>query len=469
MESLDAAKVHEASLAILQEVGIVFHGKRAVDIFKRHGIRTDGNHVFITSDQVQKALESSPSTFRLHARNPDKSVIVGSGQTAIAPGYGAPNIMDPPCNKRNANLEDYRRFCRLIHTSEVVNIAGFLIVDPEGLPRKTYHLDMLHNVMTLCDKPFMGSPLSMTAMEDAVRMGRILFGRSPDERGPFETVMISNINSLAPLQFSEEMADAMIVSARSGQAVIIAGMGIMGASSPMIPAGHLVVQTACFLAGLVLTQLVRPGSPVVYGGGGSQLDMQSGSYYNGSPESLKGILTAGAMAHFYHLPCRSGGGLNDAHGLDFQAGAQAAMALMCTLQAGIDFILHACGILAAYMAMSYEKFIVDEELIQVVRKTLAPIEVSDDTIDMQSIREVGACGEYLTHRRTLELCRSAFMPTRVMNRLPFDSWQAEGAPDIYTRASAVLKQRFDAYQKPDLDPSIARDLRGYMLAVSSES
>lgn len=231
----------------------------------------------------------------------------------------------------------------------MINVSGFLIVDPEEIPRDTYHRDMLYSTMTLCDQPLMGSPLSMSAMQDAIRMARILFGYAPDEEQAIKTVMISNINSLAPLQFSEEMADAMIVSARNHQAVIIASAGIMGATSPILPAGRIAVQTACFLAGLVLTQLVNPGAPVVYGGGGSQLDMQSGSYYNGSPETLAAIKATGAMAKFYNLPVRSGGGLNDAHGLDFQAGAQSAMALICTLQAGIDFVLHACGILASFM------------------------------------------------------------------------------------------------------------------------
>jgi trimethylamine--corrinoid protein Co-methyltransferase len=370
--------------------------------------------------------------------------------------------MTPAGEKRNATIEDYRRFCRLIHTSEVINVSGFLIVDPEGRSRDTYHRDMLYSTMTLCDQPLMGSPLSRPAIKDAVRMARILFGYAPDGAQPMNTVMISNVNSLAPLQFSEEMADAMIVSARSHQAVIIASAGIMGATSPMLPAGHITVQTACFLAGLVLTQLVNPGAPVVYGGSGAQLDMQTGSYYNGSPETLAAIQATAAMAKFYKLPCRSGGGLNDAHSLDFQAGAQSAMTLMCTLQTGIDFVLHACGILAAYMSMSYEKFIADEELILGLQKMAVPLAVTKETIDMKTIQEVGACGEYLTHARTLELCRSAFMPTRVMNRLAFDPWQAEGAPDIYTRIGKVLEERLEAYQEPDLDPAIEKDLKNYI-------
>jgi trimethylamine--corrinoid protein Co-methyltransferase len=461
MFSFDAPKIHEAALAILKEVGVVFHSQEAMDIFRRHGVKIDGNYVYISPDEVQKALDSAPAEFVLHARNPVKSIALGSGQVAFAPGYGSPHIMAPSGKKRDATLDDYDKFCRLIHTSEVVNVSGFLIVDPEDCPRDTYHRHMLYSTMTLCDQSLMGSPLSKPAMQDAVRMARILFGHAPDMDQAIKTVMISNINSLAPLQFSEEMADAMIVSARNDQAVIIASAGIMGATSPIVPAGHITVQTACFLAGLVLAQLVKPGSPVVFGGGGSQLDMQSGSYYNGSPETLAAIQATCAMTKYYNLPSRSGGGLNDAHGLDFQAGAQSAMSLLLTLQSGVDFVLHACGILASFMSMSFEKFIADEELILGIQKMTEPMQISDETIDMKTIQEVGASGEYLSHRRTLELCRSAFMPTRVMNRLAFDPWQAEGAPDIYTRAGKVLEQRLEAYQKPDLDPSIERDLKQY--------
>jgi len=254
----------------------------------------------------------------------------------------------------------------------------------------------------------------------------------------------------------------MIVSARYHQPVIIMGGGIMGASTPIKPAGHLTVQTACVLAGLVLTQLVSPGAPIILGGGASQMDMQTGSYYNGSPEMLSAMGATSAMAKYYKLPCRSGGGMNDAHGLDFQAGAQSAMSLLRTLQYGIDFILHACGVLASFMAMSYEKFIADEELIAEILKSADPLEVSDETIDLEVIREVGSSGQYLTHRQTFELCRSAFMPTRIMNRLPFDAWQDQGTPDIYAKAAKVLEKRFESYRKPDIDPAVAKDLKHYV-------
>lgn len=462
MFQFDAARIHEASLAILQDVGVAFHSRKAMDIFKHHGFKTDGSLVFIQPGQVQKALENAPPSFTLISRNPEKNLTLGTGQIAFAPGYGAPYLMTRTGEKKRATLDDYQRLCKLIQTSAVINVSGFLIVDPEDSPRETYHRDMLFSTMTLCDQPLMGSPLSGAAMEDAIYMARILFGLPQEKNKPLKPVMISNINSLAPLQYAEEMADAMIVSAQNNQAVILASAGIMGATSPMKPAGHIAVQSACFLSGLVLTQLVKPGTPVVFGGGGSQLDMQSGSYYNGSPETLTAIRTTALMADFYNLPSRSGGGLNDAHGLDFQSGAQSAMALMCTVQSGIDFVLHACGILAAYMAMSYEKFITDEELIQVIRKMNRPVEISDEAIDFDSIRDVGPAGEYLTHPSTLKLCRSEFMPTQIMNRLAFDSWQAQGAPDIYARVGKVLDQRFETYQKPDMDPAIEKDLESYL-------
>ncbi len=462
MTGWDITRIHAAVLEIMSTVGVRFYSRQAVDIFKHHGLKTDDNLVFFQSRHVRQALDSIPADFTLYARNPEKSIHIGSGETALAPGYGAPHIMTEEGKKKSATLEDYHDFCKLVHTSDVINVSGFLIVDPHELPRSTYHRDMLHSHMTLCDMPFMGSPLSGAAMQDAINMARILFGLAQKGNQPFQAVMISNISSLAPLQYAEEMADALIVSARYHQPVIIMGAGIMGATSPMKLAGHLAVQTACVLAGLVLTQLVAPGTPVILGGGGSQLDMQTGSFYNGSPETLATVSATRALANYYNLPCRTGGGLNDAHSLDFQAGAQAAMSLFCTLREGVDFILHACGILAAFMAMSATKFIADEDLIRTLQMLAEPVDTSDEAIDLDVIRQVGPSGEYLTHPQTLALCRNGFMPTRVMNRLPLDAWQAAGAPDIHKKAAGVFQKRLRSYLKPDIDPSIERDLKRYI-------
>lgn len=447
--------IHNATMKILADTGVAFHSEKAVSLFKQHGFKTDGQLVFPTEQQVQNALGHAPSTFTLHARNPVRDIIIG-GEPALSPGYGAPHMITASGTKRNATLADYHHFCKLGHSSDVINVTGFLMVDPTDLPHAHYHLDMLLANISYSDQPFMGSPLSAVTARDALEMARIVFG---DVDRP---VMVSNINALAPLQYAKEMAEALMAFAGDRQPLLITGGGIMGATVPMKIAGLMVVSNAAILAGIVLSQLAAPGAPVVYGTGGSPMDMSSGSFYLGSAEMHLTMASGAALARYYNLPCRSGGGLTDAHTLDFQAGAQSGLALLATRQNRIDFVLHTCGILGAYMAMNLAKFIADEELWRTVTKMTSEVAVDEDTIDLDTIREVGVGGQYLTHPRTFELCRTEFQPTEIMNRLSYDSWQSSDDTDIAARAYRIAQKRLEAYEKPDMDPAIQRDLQNFV-------
>ncbi len=448
--------IHNASMAILADPGVAFHSERAVALFQKHGFKTDGQIVFFTEKQVQTALEQAPSSFTLHARNPKKNIVIGGDNPALAPGYGAPHIITADNKKRDAVMADYIDFCKLSHTSDVINVTGFLMVDPSDLPHEHYHLDMLSANILFSDQPFMGCPLSALTTHDALDMAKIVFGNLD------RPMMISNINALAPLQYAQEMADALVVNAGHRQAIIITGVGIMGATAPMKIAGLKAVSNAVILAGIVLAQLTAPETPVVYGTGGNPMDMRSGAFYVGSAEMHQSMAVGAALARYYNLPCRAGGGLTDAHAFDFQAGGQSAMALLSSRQNRIDFVLHTCGILGAYMAMNLAKFVADEDLWRSVLKMTSDVIVDANTIDLKTIRDVGVDGQYLTHPRTLELCRTEFLPTDVMNRLSYDAWQGSGDTDIAARAHRVALRRLEAYQKPDIPAEIQKDLERFV-------
>ena len=453
-EQLDL--LHNASMTILADVGVAFHSKQALALFQKHGFKTDGPVVFFSEKQVQTALEHAPSSFTLLARNPDKNVHIGGGEPTLAPGYGAPHIIQPDGTRRNATMADYIDFCKLGHTSDVINVTGFLMVDPADLSPTHYHLDMLLTNLFYSDQAFMGSPLSARTAKDSVDITKIIFG---DLKDP---VMISNINSLSPLQYAGEMAEALMVFARHQQALIITGGGIMGATAPMKIAGLNTVNNAAILAGIVLSQLTQPGSPVIYGTGGSPMDMRTGSFYLASAEFHLVMRLGAALARYYNLPCRCGGGLTNAHSLDFQTGAESSMAILATCGNRIDFILHSCGILGAYMAMSLAKFIADEELWRSALKMTSEVTVTADAIDLDTIREVGVDGQYLTHPRTLELCRTEFLPTDIMNRLPWDAWQNASDTNITAKAHQIALKRLEAYQKPDIPADIQKDLERFV-------
>lgn len=453
-------KIHDASMNILCDVGVAFNEEESLDIFKKNGCKVDGKTVFFSENEVRGALESAPQRFTLAARNPAKSVQLGDDDFAFVPGYGAPFIISSDGRKRNATMQDYDNFCKLVQTSKYIDMNGFMMVEPSDIPPQTAHLDMLLSSIVLCDKPFMGSPVSREGARDAIEMAGLVWGGKDKIKDT--PVTVSLINSLSPLQFSEEMAGALIEMARYGQACVLASLAMAGASGPVELAGILAMQNAEILAGLTLAQLVRPGVPIIYGSTSSPMDMRTGGLSIGAPELSMIVSCTAQMARFYHLPSRSGGGLTDANFPDAQAGIQSAMALITAVRNGINFILHACGILGAYVAMSYEKFIIDEELCGMLKKLIESIEISDASLDLATIKEVGIGGNYLTQPKTFELCRTAFFLPELMTVQDYDGWRSAGGKRADERASDVLNKRLANYEKPDIDPAIESELSEYV-------
>lgn len=459
-------KIHNASMDILSSVGVLFNEEESLEIFKKNGFKVNGKTVFFSEADIAGALESVPQRFTLAARNPDKSIQVGNDGLVFAPGYGAPFIITADGTKRNATMDDYDNFCKLVQTSKYIDMNGFMMVEPSDIPPETAHLDMILSSIVLCDKPFMGSPVSKRGARDCIEMAGTIWGGK--EKIKDMPVMLSLINSLSPLQFSEEMAGSLIEMARYGQACILASLVMAGASGPINLAGILALQNAEILAGLTLAQLVKPGVPIIYGSTSSPMDMRTGGLSIGAPELSMLVSCTAQMSRFYNLPGRSGGGLTDANFPDAQAGAQSAIALITAARSGINFILHACGILSAYIAMSYEKFIIDEELCGMVKKVIEPIEISDDSIDIEAIQEVGIGGNYLTQAKTFELCRTVFFLPELMTVQDFDAWRKAGGKRIDETASDIVSKRLASYEKPDIDPGIKSELSEFVTRRKSE-
>ncbi|MBW2336409.1 MAG: trimethylamine methyltransferase family protein, partial [Deltaproteobacteria bacterium] len=319
---------------------------------------------------------------------------------------------------------------------------------------------MLYSNITLCDKPFMGSPVSKAGAEDCIDMASIVWGGK--EKLKERPVTVSLITPLSPLRYTAEMTGSLITLARYNQACIFGALLMAGSSAPLSVAGLLVQQNAEILAGVTLTQLVRPGAPVIVGGTSGILDMRTGALSMGAPEVARISSATVQMAKFYNLPARSGCAVTDAHFPNAQAGFESALNLYVALQNGSNFILHAAGILGAYNAMSFEKFIIDEELCSQILESLKPVTITDESIDLDLIKEIGIGGNYLTHPKTYEQCRTAFYLSNLVNRRGFSEWQADGAKPINDRATEILNERLSKYVKPDIDPQIEKDLLSYV-------
>lgn len=453
----EVAEIHDTSMKIMANVGISFPDDEALDTFKAHGFKTDGQIVYLEEKAVMKALASVPQQFTILARNPERSVTVGDGQPVFAPGYGAPFLVDYETGKREPTMADYHDLVRLAHVLPNQDMSGHLIVEPQGV--STPHLAMLHAHIVHSDKPFIGSTVGRIGAQHTMDMATILFGEDVVKEN---FVTVSLINSLTPLGYSDEMLSALMEFARRRQPLVIAALAMCGSTGPVTLAGTLALQTAELLAGIVLTQLVSPGTPVLFGSTSTNIDMRTGALAIGSPELSLMIAAHAQLARHYGLPCRSGGALADASTPDAQAGYESMMALLTTVTSGVDFVLHAGGILNAYLAFSYEKFVLDDEMCGMARRFRRGIEVTPDTLAYDLVEKVGPGGNFLMEMHTVERCRTEFWTPTLSDRAGLDAWMESGRETALDRANRRWKKLLEEHQDPPLDDVIARQLETFV-------
>jgi len=449
-------QIHNSSLELLKETGVRFPNKEALDIFKLHGFKTHGDMVFFLWKDIEKALTTVPETFELHARNRDNSFVLGDDSYRMAPGYGPPFIIENSGEMRPAMLDDTKKFCKLVQTSKALDFNSSIVAQPNDVPAETAHLDMLLSTMLLTDKPLMGSTSSKTCAQDSLEMAQIIWGNID------KPIMLNLVDSLSPLQYAEEMVDSLLVYSRAKQPLIIHSSCSMGSSGPITLAGSLVISNACTLAGICLTQLVNPGTPIVYGLGGSPTDMKTGGYVNASPEDAKHTAIVTALGKYYHIPCRSQGALTEAFELNYQAGMESSMMLTTAALSGAHVSLHACGTYGSMLAMSFEKFLADEDLCNAIKTLMKPVEFSEDAFAMDMIKKLGTSGNYLIEPHTAKRCRSEFYIPDLNIRAIHSKWLKMEPRQMDQRASQLLEKRLSAYEKPDIDPSVETELIKYV-------
>lgn len=448
--------IHKYSLELLSDTGIRFPSEKALGIFREHDFRTDGEMVFFQEKDIQMALNTVPSVFTIKARNSEKDILIGGDSYMMAPGYGPPFIIEPSGEKRNALLKDVHKFCKLVQTSKYLDFNSSIVVQPTEVPQETAHLDILLATLLLTDKPIMGSSSSGIAAKDSLKLAELVWGNTD------EPVMISLVDSLSPLQYAAEMVDSLMVFAKAGQPLIVHSSCSLGSTGPITIAGSLVLSNAATLAGICLAQLINPGTPIVYGLGGSPTDMKTGGYVNASPEDAKHTAIVTALGRYYNIPCRSQGALTESFCLDYQAGMESAMMLTTAALSGANLSLHACGTYGSMLGMSYEKFIADEDLCGAIKKLMQPVEFTDDAFAMDMIKELGTSGNYLMEMHTLKRCRSEFFIPDLNIRTIHNKWLEMEPRENVERAANILAKRFAEYEKPEVDPDIEKRLVQYV-------
>ncbi|ADL12741.1 trimethylamine--corrinoid methyltransferase [Acetohalobium arabaticum] len=453
----EVKEIHEASMDLLENNGIEIMHEEARNIFAENGAKVEDKTVFLPRQVIEDALDKAPSSFTLHARNPEKNVTVGGNNSVLAPGYGSPSVTDIKEGRRDSTFEDYINFTKLAADSDNIDVLGGVIVEPTDVKDEIRHAKMLYVAAKNSDKCLMGSALGAKKARESFEMASMLFGE--DEIIDDRPIVISLINTMSPLQFDERMLDALIEHAKYNQAVVVASLIMSGSTGPMSIAGTLTLQNVEVLAGIVLSQLINPGTPAVYGSATTIMDMKTSNLAIGSPEYAKFIGATAQLARYYDLPCRAGGSLTDSLMPDAQAGYEAMMTFKSTLNHGVNFVLHSAGLLENYMTMSYEKFIIDDEIISLLTNYQSGIGVNKELIAKEVIEEVGPAGHYLTEAHTMKHMKDFERP-EVGNRTGYSS--SDNIVPTMERAHEIYKERLENFEAPELDPAIDEKLTDYI-------
>lgn len=452
---------------VLEEIGIEFKEfPEALDRFRKAGASIAGERVRFPRGMCRSIIQASaPAEFTQHARNPERSVIIGGKRTVLAPAYGSPFVRDLDKGRRYATIADFRNFVKLTYMSPGLHHSGGTVCEPVDLPVNKRHFDMVYSHIKYSDKPFMGSVTAPERAQDTVDMAKIVFG---DDFVENNTVITSLINANSPMTFDATMLGAATVYARHNQATMISPFVLAGAMSPVTVVGTVTQILAEALAGMAYIQLVKPGVPVIFGTFAAAISMQSGAPTFGTPEPTAVLYIAAALARRLGVPFRSGGALCGSKIPDAQAAYESANTLQTAALAGVNFMLHTAGWLEGGLSMGYEKFIMDVDQANMFAVQLAGVDLSENSQAMDALREVGPGSHFLGAAHTQANFEKAFYRSTIADNNSFEQWEEEGSLDAAQRANRIWKKMLAEYEAPTLDDSIDEALQEFMTRRKAE-
>jgi trimethylamine--corrinoid protein Co-methyltransferase len=452
--------IHRTSLGVLEQIGMDFALPEAQAILKTAGAEVHGARIRFPKELIEEAIRFIPSSFTFHARNHENNIALGGNVMSFGSVASPPNCSDMDRGRRAGNQSDYRNFLKL---SQYFNAIGFISgypVEPVDIHPSIRHLEALHDMAILTDKPFHGYSLGKERICDAIEIARIARGISAEqlEREPS---LFTIVNTNSPLKLDTPMLRGIIEMSSRNQIVCITPFTLSGAMAPVTIAGALVEQNAEALAGLAFTQLVRRGSPAIYGGFTSNVDMKSGAPAFGTPEYMKAAVIGGQLARRYNIPYRTSNTCA-ANTVDAQAAYESVFSLWGVTMGGGNLVMHGAGWLEGGLVASFEKFILDVDLIQMVMEFLEPVDMSEEALGLDAIREVGPGGHFFGARQTLARYENAFYAPIVSDWRNYQQWFAAGSPDAFKKANSIYKQALADYREPPMDKAIREELDAFV-------
>jgi trimethylamine--corrinoid protein Co-methyltransferase len=379
-------------------------------------------------------------------------------------GFGTvgspPSCHDMHGGRRTGNRADFQKFLKLAQYFNCIDFLAGYPVEPVDVHASVRHLLALQDAVTLSDKPFVCYSLGRERVLDAINIARIVSGLSEEEFSE-KPYLTSIVNTNSPLKLDGNMLMGMMELSARNQVICVTPFTLAGAMAPVTVAGAVVEQNAEALAGIAFTQLVRKGAPVIYGGFTSNVDMKSGAPAFGTPEYMKATMMGGQMARRYNLPYRTSN-TNAANTLDAQAAYESVFSLWGVTMGGGNFIMHGAGWMEGGLVASFEKFVLDCDLIQMVKSFMQPVEINDDALGVEAIREVGPGGHFFGAQHTLARYSNAFYEPIISDWRNNQQWQAAGRPDAFQRANHVYKQALLNYVEPPMADAIREELNDFV-------
>ena len=457
--------IHEASMDIIEEVGVEFRCEDAIAMWKATGASVDGVRVRIDREHLMELVGTAPSSYTMVARDRSFDATVGDGKTIFTPSYGAPYVLGLDGVRRPASLEDFRNFTKLNHLSPALHMSGGVVCEPMDVPVPKRHLYMTQSLLTYSSKPFMGAVTSMERAEDSLHMAGIVFGQDAVRD---TTVMTCLANGNTPLVWDKTMLDSVRVFAGANQATLFSPFVLGGASTPASTVGAVIQVNIEALTGVAFSQLVRVGAPALYGQWLSTVSMKTGAPQAGTPEICHMNLLTAQMARHYRLPSRCSGSCTSSKMVDAQAGYEAGRNMYGVLMAGINFVLSTTGYLESAMCQSYAKWVLDSEQLELMHRLGSGVSFTDLDEVLETMREVPPGGHHLGTAHTLANFQTAFSMPEMMNSDNYEQWLADGSLSAEDRATARCRELLEEYEEPALPDDVRAELDEFVARRDAE-
>ncbi len=446
---------------ILKEVGIEFRGDvEALELWRKAGADVKGERVRFDPGFLKAIIaKSSPRSFTQHARNPERSVLIGGDNVVFAPAYGAPFVHDMDNGRRYGTLADFENLIKLTYNSPWLHHSGGTVCEPVDQPVNKRHLDMVYAHLRYTDKPFMGSVTAPERAEDSIDMARIVFGETFVDQN---CVIMGNINMNSPLVYDRAMSGSLRAYARANQCPVVVPFILGGATGPVSMAGAVAQSLAEVMAGVALGQLERPGSPAVFGNFLTSVNLKTGSPTFGTPESALGSFAAAQLARRIGLPLRCSGAFTSSKLPDAQAMQESVTSLYTALLCGANFVLHAAGWLEAALTIGYEKLMLDADYLGAAHTLLGGLALDTNALALDAFKEVGPGNHFFGCAHTLSNYETAFHECELADTDSFENWSDAGRKDSIMRANTKWKETLRNYEPPPFDVAIDEALKEFM-------